>query len=82
MFVITLLSFTIEFEFFSSDLFLTNKKATFLLMISSISWLFFFSFSLNTLISGLGKISAFLGRGGISVLISMMSALYSYSFLR
>ena len=82
MFVITLLSSTIEFEFFSSDLFLTNKKATFLLMISSISWLFFFSFSLNTLISGLGKISAFLGRGGISVLISMMSALYSYSFLR
>jgi len=82
MFVITLLSSTIEFEFFSSDLFLTNKKGTFLLIISSISWLFFFSFSLNTLISGLGKISAFLGRGGISVLISMMSALYSYSFLR
>ena len=40
------LSFPVEFELFGSDIFLGKTGVTFLLMISSMRLLFFFSFSL------------------------------------
>lgn len=71
-----------KFELFSPDIFLDESTDTFLLMRSSIRWLFFFSLSLKTLISGFGMRSPFLGRGGITVFSSIRSALYSCSFSR
>lgn len=79
---VTVLGLAVEFEFFDSDLFLSGCGGTFLLMMSSMRELLFFSRSLNCLMSGLGRTSDFLGRAGIIVFSSMISALYSCSFFR
>lgn len=79
---VTFLGLAVEFELFDPDFFLNGCGGTFLLMMSSMRELLFFSRSLNCLMSGLGRISDFLGRAGICVFSSMRSALYSYSFFR
>lgn len=58
---------SIELELLSPDIFLSQRRTTFLLMSSWMRFTFFCSLSLITLMSGFGKSSDFLGRGGITV---------------
>jgi hypothetical protein len=66
---------TVELELLSADGFLRGELFTFFSMISSMRALFLASLALKTAMSGLGSISLFLGRGGMTVLSSMRSGL-------